>query len=200
MRPVRLAGTALAATTLAVVMAMGGAGSAQAATVAPLPDHVFAPYFEGYNGDSLAGLAHKSGNKYLTIAFLQTEAPGSCTVYWNGDTTMPVAASSFGSDIATIRHGGGDVVPSFGGYSADDTGTEIADSCTSVPAIAAAYEKVITTYQVTRLDFDIEDNSLLNPAGIDRRNKAIKLVEEWAAKHGRPIQVRLHAAHHDHRP
>ena len=52
------------------------------------------------------------------------------------------------------RAAGGDVIPSFGGYSADHDGTEIADSCTSISAIAAAYEKVITTYNVTRLDLD----------------------------------------------
>ena len=51
---------------------------------------------------------------------------------------------------------GGDVIPSFGGYSADHGGTEIADSCTNVQAIAADYEQVITTLGVTRLDMDVE--------------------------------------------
>ncbi len=37
-----------------------------------LPSHVSAPYFEAYNGDSLSGLATASGNKYLTMAFIQT--------------------------------------------------------------------------------------------------------------------------------
>ncbi len=68
---------------------------------------------------------------------------------------------------------GGDVVPSFGGYSADQGGTEIADSCTSVPKIAKAYEKVVTTYGVTRLDMDVEAKSLSNKAGIARRSEAI---------------------------
>jgi hypothetical protein len=162
--------------------------SAQAATGAPLPTHVFAPYFEAYNGDSLSGLAQQSGNKYLTMAFLQTPSQGSCTAYWNGDTGMPIASSTFGSDISTIQAGGGNVVPSFGGYAADDTGTEIADSCTNVSSIAAQYEKVITTYNLTRIDLDTEDNSLTNTAGIDRRNKAIKQVEDWATANGRTVQ------------
>ena len=76
----------------------------------------------------------------------------------------------------------------FGGYAADNGGTEIADSCTNVSSIAAAYESVITTYNVTRLDLDTEDNSLTNTAGIDRRNKAIKMVEDWAAANGRTVQ------------
>ena len=80
------------------------------------------------------------------------------------------------------------MIPSFGGYTADNTGTEIADSCTNVSSIAAAYENVITTYNVTRIDLDTEDNSLTNTAGIDRRNKAIKMVEDWAAANGRTVQ------------
>ncbi|MEV7095296.1 glycosyl hydrolase family 18 protein [Amycolatopsis sp. NPDC051045] len=166
---------------------VAAAGTAQAAT--PLPAHVFAPYFEAWTGESPAALAQQSGAKHLTMAFLQAASKGSCTVYWNGDTGMPVSGATFGSDIATIRARGGDVIPSFGGYTADNTGTEIADSCTSVDSIVAAYESVITTYDVPRLDMDIEDNSLTDSAGIDRRNKAIKKVQDWAAASGRSLQI-----------
>jgi hypothetical protein len=175
-----VAGSALTALALT--------NSASAATGTPLPTHVFAPYFEAYNGDSLSSLATQSGNKYLTMAFIQTASAGSCTVYWNGDTSLPIASSSFGSDITAIKNAGGDVVPSFGGYAADHGGTEIADSCTNVSSIAAQYEKVITTYNLTRIDLDTEDLSLSNTAGIDRRNKAIKMVEDWAATNGRTVQ------------
>jgi len=175
-----------AITTVGVVAAT--AGTANAANGTPLPAHVFAPYFEAFNGDSLSGIEQQSGNKFMTLAFLQTASTGSCTVDWNGDTSMPVSNSTFGSDIASIRAAGGDVIPSFGGFTADDTATEIADSCTSVASIAQQYENVITTYNVTRLDLDTEDNSLTNSAGIDRRNKAIKMVEDWAAANGRTVQ------------
>jgi Glycosyl hydrolases family 18/Carbohydrate binding domain len=153
-----------------------------------LPTHVFAPYFEAYNGDDPATLSQQSGAKYLNMAFIQTASKGSCTADWNGDTSMPIASSTFGSSISSIQAAGGDVIPSFGGYTADDTGTEIADSCTNVSSIAAAYESVITTYNLTRIDLDTEDNSLTNSAGIDRRNKAIKQVEDWAASNGRTVQ------------
>ena len=153
-----------------------------------LPTHVFAPYFESFNGDDPATISGQSGARFLTMAFLQTAVAGSCTVDWNGDPGTPVAPSTFGAAITEIRATGGDVIPSFGGFAADDTGTELADSCASVPAIAAAYENVVTTYHVTRLDLDTEDLSLSNPAGIDRRNKAIRLVEEWAAAHHRTVQ------------
>jgi hypothetical protein len=190
MRRSRLVSAAVGAAVFAAgtVAVLSLTNSANAAAGAPLPAHVFAPYFEAYNGDSLSGLAQQSGNKYLTMAFIQTQSAGSCTAYWNGDPGLPFAASSFGTDINAVRAGGGDVVPSFGGYAADSTGTEIADSCTDVGSIAGQFEKLITTYNVTRIDLDVEVDSLTNTAGIDRRNKAIKMTEDWAAANGRTIQ------------
>ncbi|MCS0602740.1 glycosyl hydrolase family 18 protein [Streptomyces sp. LP11] len=185
-RSVRALLTGVATLAASAGLTLGIGGTAHAAT--PLPAHVFAPYFEAYNGDSPAALAQASGAKYLTMAFLQTEKKGSCTPYWNGETSTPVDASVFGSDFTTIRSRGGDVIPSLGGYAADNGGTEIADSCTSVDSIAAAYEKIITTYDVSRLDMDVEDNSLTNSAGVDRRNQAIKKVQDWAAANGRSVQ------------
>ncbi|MEU6773760.1 carbohydrate binding domain-containing protein [Streptomyces sp. NPDC046759] len=185
-RPVRALLAGLATLAASAGLAVGAGGTAHAAT--PLPTHVFAPYFEAYNGDSPAALAQASGAKYLTMAFLQADKKGSCTPYWNGDTGTPVASSVFGADFTTIRSRGGDVIPSLGGYAADNGGTEIADSCTDVNSIAAAYEKIITTYDVSRLDMDVEDNSLTNTAGIDRRNQAVKKVEDWAAANGRSVQ------------
>jgi Glycosyl hydrolases family 18 len=194
---------ALATTTVTVVtlgLATAGA-SAQASTAAgghvqgsqeysrPLPYRVFAPYYEMYDTSTdLATLSQQSGARYLSLAFLQTATPGSCTAYWDGDTSQPIGQASYGSDIAAIQQAGGNVIPSFGGYTADTTDTEIADSCTSVPAIAAVYESLIRTYNVPRIDLDVEGNSLTNAAGINRRNEAIAMTEAWAAAHHRRIQ------------
>ncbi|WP_306323949.1 MULTISPECIES: glycosyl hydrolase family 18 protein [unclassified Streptomyces] len=186
-RSLRAALTAVATTAAALGLTAVAGAPAQAAT--PLPAHVFAPYFESWTGESPADLSAKSGAKHLTMAFLQTAQKGSCTAYWNGDTSLPIAASSFGADIKTMQGRGGDVIPSFGGYTADTTGTEIADSCTDVDQIAAVYEKVVTTYDIPRLDMDIEVDSLDNSAGIDRRNKAIKKVQDWAAAGGRKLEI-----------
>ncbi|HEX5406696.1 MAG TPA: chitinase [Pseudonocardiaceae bacterium] len=183
-----IAGLAVAAATVAMVTPTSAAQAQQDQHTKALPTHVFAPFFETFNGDNPATLAQQSGDRFQTMAFLQTAVAGSCTAEWNGNLATPVARSTFGADIAAIRRTGGDVIPSFGGFAADDTGTELADSCTSVPAIAAAYEHVVTTYNVTRLDLDTEDKSLTNPAGVDRRNKAIRLVEIWAAAHHRTVQ------------
>jgi hypothetical protein len=183
---------ACAAATAALVTLGFTAAGASAGTwhrSRPLPHQVFAPYFETY--DTAAGpaaLAQQSGAKFLSLAFLETAQAGSCTAYWNGDTSEPIAATSFGSDIAAIQASGGNVIPSFGGYTADTTGTDIADSCTSVSAIAQVFESLITTYHVPRIDLDVEGDSVTNTAGINRRNEAIAETEAWAAAHHQRIQ------------
>lgn len=180
----------LVAAVAAAVVAATVPGSAYAGGGRrTLPEHVFAPYFQSYTEADPAAVSRASGAKYLTMAFLQTQTTGSCDILWNGDPAKPVARSTFGAQIARIRAAGGDVVPSFGGYSADSTATEIADSCKDVGRIAAAYQKVITTYDVTRLDMDIEDLSLEDTAAVDRRNQAIHLVQQWAARQHRPLQI-----------
>ncbi|MGH3121131.1 MAG: hypothetical protein ACRDND_08870, partial [Streptosporangiaceae bacterium] len=107
----------------------------------------YAPYFETWTKNTLPAVAQASGARDLTLAFLQTPKKGSCSVAWNGiakDTVKP--GGRYVAQIAKLRARGGDVIPSFGGYSADQGGTEIADSCQSVPRIARAYESVVTTY------------------------------------------------------
>jgi hypothetical protein len=186
----RRALTGLAIAAAAILPIAGTAGSAAAATYTPLPAHVYAPYYETYlapNTPSIAATASASGAKYFTLAFLQSTGKRSCALDWNGNSAQPLGY--YASDIAALRAAGGDVIPSFGGYSADHGGTEIADSCTNVSQIAADYEQVITTLGVTRLDMDVESSSLNNTAGIDRRNKAIAMTEAWAASQGIPLQI-----------
>jgi hypothetical protein len=189
--------TALIAVTAATAAtaALGFAATASASTSAPsgdraLPRHVFAPYFETYDttDGSLADLSAQSGARFVSLAFLQTAQPGSCTAFWDGDPTKPIAQSSFGTDIAAIQAAGGNVIPSFGGFTADTTGTELADSCPSVSGIAQVFESLITTYHVPRIDLDVEATSLTNAAAINRRNLAIAQTEQWAAEHHLRIQ------------
>jgi len=155
-----------------------------------IPRHVYAPYFETWTKSNIPAVARRSGARYLTLAFLQTPKKGSCTVAWNGDPRQVVKPGGrYVHQVRELRAMGGDVIPSFGGFSADQGGTEIADSCTSVPKIAKAYESVVTTYGVTRLDMDVEARSLSNKAGIARRSEAIALLQKWAARTHRTVQI-----------
>ena len=164
-------------------------GSSAATAAVPLPAHVYAPYFETWTSDAITTIAQQSGARYFTFAFLETLGKTSCMLAWNGSSSQTVAAGRYLPDIRSLRGLGGDVIPSFGGWSADQGGTEIGDSCKDPAAIASAYEQVVTSYDVTRLDMDIEGRSLTRTAGIDRRNKAIKLLQDWAAAHGRTVQI-----------
>ena len=188
--PLLAALAAATATLVTIGFAAPGAGAGTWHGGRGLPRDVFAPYVETYDtaGGGPAALAQESGARYLSLAFLQTATAGSCTAYWNGDTSTPISPSSFGSDISAIQAAGGNVIPSFGGYAADTTGTEIADSCPSVAGIAQVFEQVISTYHVPRIDLDIEGTSLTDTAGINRRNEAVAEVEAWAAHRGLRIQ------------
>ena len=154
-----------------------------------LPAHVFAPYFETWTDDSISTIARQSSARYFTLAFLETLGKRSCTLAWNGSSSQTVSSGRYLDDIASLRDIGGDVIPSFGGWSADQGGTEIGDSCKDVRSIASAYRSVITMYDVTRLDMDIEGRSLTKPDGIDRRNKAIAALQRWARNQDRTLQI-----------
>lgn len=178
------------ASSFALAFALAGlATPAAVSATTPIPAHVFSPYFETWTSDSLTTTAALSGARYFTLAFLETLGKQSCTLAWNGESSRTLGSRAYISDINSLRALGGDVVPSFGGFSADEGGTEIGDSCKDVNKIAAAYEKVIKTYNVSRLDMDVEGQSLGRSAGIDRRNKAIALVQHWAEAHNRPLKI-----------
>lgn len=187
----RLRNRLVLAVPAAAALLVGGPVSAPALAYTSLPAHVYAPYYETYlapNTPSITAEAQASGARYFSLAFLQATKKGSCSIDWNSNSAQPL--DYYNSDIASLRSTlGGDVIPTFGGYSADHSGTEIADSCTNVSQIAADYEQVITTLGVTRLDMDVESSSLNNTAGIDRRNQALAMTEAWAAQNNIPLQV-----------
>lgn len=191
---VATAAIALLASSPAAVLAAPAHGSGWQR---PLPHRLYAPYYESYlapHTPSIAATATASGAKFMTIAFLQSKGTKSCAVDWNSAASQPL--SYYNADIARLRKLGGNVIPSFGGYSADtfgkhDHGSEIADSCTSVQRIAAAYERVVQTLRVTRLDMDVESNAETYAAGINRRDEAIAIAQRWAARRGIRLQIQF---------
>jgi chitinase len=138
------------------------------------PARFTAPYVETWNNTSVSGLASSTGNKFYTLAFVIANATGGCTATWNGWDQL--SSNLYVSDVAALRAQGGDVIVSFGGAS----GTELGLACTSVSALQAAYQAVITRYNLTWIDLDIEGAAIswqANSASIDRRNKAIKALQ-----------------------
>src|SRR5262249_54398293 len=147
-RPRTLAALGAAALAVAIPLVLRAA-PAVAATA--LPAHVYAPYFETWTTDSLTTVAQQSGARYLTLAFVEVASRGSCTPVWSGAASQPMASGRSLPDLASLRAIGGDITPSFGGFSADNGGPELADACSSVASIVAAYESVIPPYDVSRL-------------------------------------------------
>jgi hypothetical protein len=194
----------LAVIATAALALLAGAPAAVSAAPAhssfwlrPLPHRLYAPYYESYlapDTPSITATARASGARFMTIAFLQSKGTKSCAVDWNGTASQPL--TYYDADIASLRKQGGNVIPSFGGYSADtfgshDHGTEIADSCASVQQIAAVYEQVVQTLRVTRLDMDVESNAETYAVGINRRDEAIAIAQRWAARHGIRLQIQF---------
>ncbi len=70
---------------------------------------------------------------------------------------------------------------SFGGAGSK----ELAETCTSVSSLASAYEKVISTYGITRLDFDIEGDTINNTSATSRRDQALAQIQ----KSNKSVQV-----------
>ena len=159
---------ALAATAGAALLGLAPAAHAAPAT---LPAHFAAPYLE--LSDSTAGLMaedmNASGDKFYTLAFLIPQ--NGCTAQWEAGGT-PIG--SYAQQIRDLQSAGGNVIISFGGAE----GGELAQTCTSVPDLTAAYANIVDTYGVTRLDFDIEGSTLDDTAANQRRNQALAALQQ----------------------
>jgi len=157
--------------TGALAVAMAGLAPAAHAAPAAVPAHFAAPYLE--LSDSSAGLMAEdmqaSGTKFYTLAFLIPQ--NGCTAQWEAGGT-PVG--SYSSQIKDLQAQGGDVIISFGGAE----GGELAQTCTSVEDLTAAYANVVNTYGVNRLDFDIEGGVLGDSAANERRNQALAALQQ----------------------
>jgi hypothetical protein len=91
------------------------------------------------------------------------------------------------ADINSLRSIGGDVKPSFGG----EAGTELAQACTSLSALTAAYQSVINEYSLTQIDFDIEGAAVADHASIDLRSQAMAALESAAKAAGKSLSITL---------
>jgi predicted secreted Zn-dependent protease len=165
---VLIANRSVASTWEQFAIATGGGGGGGTGA-GNFPARFAAPYVESWNGTSVTNLANTTGHKFWTLAFIISN--GSCTATWNGDT--PLSSNLYVNDINTLRAQGGDVILSFGGAA----GTELGQACTTVAALQAAYQSVITKYNLTWIDLDIEGAAIADAASISRRNQALRALE-----------------------
>ena len=119
---------------------------------------------------SISSIVSGSGEKEFNLSFVLDS--GGCTPAWDGSTSELVSSdTAVLADVNAIRAAGGDVAVTFGGYN----GTELGTTCGSASALAAAYQQVITKYNLTHIDFDYENGALDSNTAI--RFGAIKILE-----------------------
>ncbi|MEV5880493.1 cellulose binding domain-containing protein [Streptomyces sp. NPDC052101] len=140
-----------------------GSGTTASAGFAPYVDTSLYPPFD------LLGTAAATGVKNYNLAFL-TDG-GGCIPKWGGVTDL--TSDAVAAQIGSLRAKGGDVRVSFGGAS----GSELATTCSSVDALAAAYGKAVDAFKLTKVDFDIEGGALPNTAANTLRAKAIAKLQ-----------------------
>jgi chitinase len=173
------------ALTTAAALGVGGlalAAVAKPATVelaaatssAALPAHYAAPYLQISSSDAgdMAADQAATGLKDYTLAFLTPKS--GCTPQWEDGGE---AVGSFATQISAIQAAGGNVIISFGGEPDGNTPNEIAQTCTNVSQLTAAYQNVVNTYGVTRLDFDIEGSVLSDTAATSLRDQALAALQ-----------------------
>ncbi|MEW2285462.1 cellulose binding domain-containing protein [Streptomyces sp. NPDC047841] len=143
----------------------GGTGSGTTASAG------FAPYVDTslYPAFDLLGAADATGVKTYNLAFL-TDG-GGCTPKWGGVTDL--TGDAVAAQIGALRAKGGDVRVSFGGAS----GSELATTCSSADALAAAYGKAVDAFRLTKVDFDVEGGALPDTAANTRRAQAIAKLQ-----------------------
>jgi hypothetical protein len=141
-----------------------GTGTKASAGFSPYVDTSLYPAFD------LLASADATGVKNYNLAFI-TDG-GGCTPKWGGVTDL--GSDGVASQIGALRAKGGDVRVSFGGAS----GSELATTCSSADALAAAYGKAVDQFKLTKVDFDIEGGALPNTTANTNRAKAIAKLQQ----------------------
>jgi chitodextrinase len=130
-----------------------------------------APYADLTNNQEpmLNSAATQAGLKAFTTAFVMGSG---CTPIW-GDTLPVTNDPTVSGEIATAESDGAQPIVSFGGAS----GIELAQSCTNLSQLTAAYQSVINALHITHIDFDIEGAAIADTADNATRFQAIKSLE-----------------------
>ncbi|MFD8493678.1 cellulose binding domain-containing protein [Amycolatopsis sp. NPDC059657] len=139
----------------------------------PQPGGRGAPYLYMGWGDppNATAVMNATGVKWFTMAFVLSS--GGCNPAWDG--SRPLTGSVDANTVAAIKAAGGQIVPSFGGWS----GNKLGPNCADANALAGAYQQVINAYGLKAIDIDIENSDEFENATIqDRILGALKIVKQ----------------------
>jgi hypothetical protein len=150
----------------ATTSSSGGGGSPP-----PPGNFAVAPYADMTNLQEpmLNEAATQAGLKAFSAAFV---IGSGCTPIW-GDTLPVTNDPTVTGEIKTAEADGATPIVSFGG----EDGIELAQSCTTLSSLVAAYQSVISTLGVNHIDFDIEGAGIADTATNNLRFEAINQLE-----------------------
>jgi hypothetical protein len=155
----------------------GGGGSSGSGS------YTVAPYADLTNNQE--PMLNQAATSAKLKAFSAAFVTGSgCTPIW-GDTLPVTNDPTVTGEITTAENDGASAIVSFGGAS----GVELADSCSNLSQLTAAYQSVINTLHVTHIDFDIEGALIAYTAQNNLRFQAINALE--AANPGLVVSVTI---------
>ncbi len=178
--------TALGSGLAAAVLAVGGLGTAAAfgagraggadVTANALSSNWYAaaPYLMPLDNDppDATAIMDATGLKAFQLAFILAPNGGGCSPTWGG-TAAVSSDTSVASTISAIRAKGGDVSVSIGGYG----GTKLGQACSDAASTAAAYQQVVTKYQLNAIDFDLEEPEYENTAAVANELGAAQILQ-----------------------
>jgi hypothetical protein len=132
-----------------------------------------APYlYPGWgNPPAPATVVSATGIKAFTVAFVL--ASNGCNPAWDGESGLTGGVHA--GYINAMKAAGASVVPSVGGWQ----GNKLGPNCTSVSALAGAYQKIIDAFGLKAIDIDIENtDEFENTAVQDRILGALKTIKQ----------------------
>jgi chitinase len=167
--------TAVAAASALAVNAQAAPEDAEKAPkidASAAPSGMNGPYlYLGWgNPPDAAQFLKDTGNSQLTMAFIL--AQGGCTPAWDGQ--RPLKGGQDEQTIKAVQEAGGDITPSFGGWS----GSKLEEQCGSAEELAGAYQEVIDAYGLKSIDIDIEASAVESEEVRKRTIDALKTVKE----------------------
>ncbi|MCF3961079.1 carbohydrate-binding protein [Streptomyces fuscigenes] len=161
----------------AAAHAAAPAATASTAQAAALSNRWYAaaPYLMPLDNTppSATAIMDASGLKAFQLAFILAPNGGGCTPTWGGTASVS-SDTAVASTISAIRAKGGDVSVSIGGYG----GTKLGQACSDAASTAAAYQQVITKYQLHAIDFDLEEPEYENTAAVAHEIGAAKILQQ----------------------
>jgi cellulose synthase/poly-beta-1,6-N-acetylglucosamine synthase-like glycosyltransferase/chitodextrinase len=110
------------------------------------------------------------------LGFVVAASKSDCTPSWGGAYTLTAADQQLavGARIAQLQQEGEQAIVSFGGQA--NTSLDVA--CGTAAGLTSAYQSVISAYDLTTIDLDIEGAALDDYAAGQRRAQAIAALEK----------------------